>query len=33
MWVQFFIEGICTPLLGIFGVVGNLVSIKVLSSR
>ena len=33
MWVQFFIEGICTALLGIFGVVGNLVSIKVLSSR
>ena len=33
MWAQFFIEGISTPLLGIFGVVGNLVSIKVLSSR
>ncbi len=30
--VKFFIEGICTSLLGIFGIIGNLVSMVVLSS-
>ena len=29
--VKFFIEGICTFLLGIFGIIGNVVSIEVLS--
>ena len=30
--IKFFIEGICTAFLGLFGIVGNLVSIVVLSS-
>jgi hypothetical protein len=30
--VKFFIEGICTALLGLFGIVGNVVSIAVLNS-
>ena len=30
--IQFFIEGICTGLLGIFGILGNVVAIMTLSS-
>lgn len=30
--VKFFIEGVCTGLLGLFGIIGNLVSMAVLSS-
>ncbi len=30
--IQFFIEGVLTAALGIFGIFGNIVSIKVLSS-
>lgn len=30
--VKFFIEGVCTSLLGLFGIIGNLVSMAVLSS-
>ena len=30
--VKFFIEGVATSLLGIFGIIGNLVSVVVLSS-
>ena len=30
--VKFFIEGVCTSLLGLFGIIGNVVSIAVLSS-
>lgn len=33
MTVKFFIEGICTGALGLFGIFGNIISIKVLSSR
>ena len=30
--IKFFIEGICTGLLGIFGILGNVVAIMTLSS-
>jgi hypothetical protein len=30
--IQFLIEGVLTAALGIFGIIGNIVSIKVLSS-
>ncbi|CAB4065556.1 unnamed protein product [Lepeophtheirus salmonis] len=30
---KFFVEGVCTALLGLFGIIGNVVSIKVLSSK
>ena len=30
--IQFFIEGICTGLLGIFGILGNVVAIMTLSA-
>ena len=30
--VKFFLEGVCTGFLGLFGIVGNVVSIAVLSS-
>ena len=33
MWAQFFIEGVFTALLGLFGIAGNIVSIKVMSSK
>ena len=31
--VEFLVEGVLTGALGLFGIVGNVVSIKVLSSR